>query len=74
MTKSDKLLIEEYVKKTSMTKSEAKVLRTLVRKYIDPSCDICFTCPAAIRFAWVRLSEWWKLQNQDNYRFIKQKV
>ena len=73
MTKADMLLIEEYVKKTSMTSSEVKVLRTLIRKYIDPSCDICNTCPGQIRFTWVRLCEWWKLQNKEQYRFIKTK-
>lgn len=73
MTKEDKELIEVYVKKTSMTSPEVEVMKKLIRKYIDPQCEICSTCPAQVRFSWIRLCEWWKLQNQSQWRFIKQK-
>jgi hypothetical protein len=74
MTKEDKELIEEWVTKTSVSSGEVYILRNLIRKYIDPSCDICSTCPGQIRFAWIRLVEWWKLQNKNQWRFIKRKI
>jgi len=72
MTKKDKELIEQYVAKTSISTAEIKELQRLIRTYIDPSCWICQNgCPAQVRYAWIRLKEWWSKQNQDSYTFIK---
>jgi hypothetical protein len=73
MTKEDKELIEKITKMTSMTSREVGDLERMIRKYIDPNCFICRTCSAQVRFSWIRLCEWWKLQNQSQWRFIKQK-
>lgn len=71
MTKEDRDMIEKYVNKTSLTSGETAKLQMLIKKYIDPSCWICTTCPTQIRFAWIRLRDWWSLQNKNNYTFIK---
>jgi len=71
MTKKDKELIEKYVAKTSLSTGEIKELQRLIRTYIDASCWICGHCPMQIRFAWIRLKEWWSKQNVDSYTFIK---
>lgn len=65
MTEEDKILINKIINQTSMTSSEVSKLQGLIQRYIDPKCWICNTCPAQIRFAWVRLKEWWALQEQN---------
>jgi hypothetical protein len=71
MTKLDKNDIEFLLNKTSITTAEVKILQRLIKTYIDPKCWICDTCPAQIRYAWVRLKEWWSEQNVEYYQFIK---
>jgi len=71
MNEIDKECIEIYKKiklLKSVSKDEILMMELFTKKYIDPKCKICSTCPAQIRFAWNRILNWGE-KHQIELRF-----
>jgi hypothetical protein len=51
-------IYQEIKKLKSVSKDEVLMMQQFTKKYIDPKCTICSTCPAQIRFAFNRIINW----------------
>lgn len=55
---NDYLNIERVTSKTTVLSKDVDVIESMIRKYIDPKASVCRQCPAQIRYAYKRLSDW----------------
>jgi hypothetical protein len=55
--------IEYVLALKTTTKSDVHLMETMVKRYIDKTVHICRHCPAQIRMAHKRLSNWYGKQS-----------
>jgi len=59
INEDDLNLMEQIVLSKALNKDEVFAMQQLIRKYIDHTALVCSTCPAQVRFAHTRLTNWY---------------
>ena len=62
LDKEDKEVLK-YIQENKRKKIDVKILEAFIRKYIDPTCRVCPTCPTQVRYA-IRKFENWELNQK----------